>query len=358
MKNNLDPQKLLAMIREEFLKDPEDNMDKLKEAIDLLPFDTEQALSAILQICHNIKGSAQAVGFIHFSSIFHELESIFTSNKISHTADENKKSQIANLFDNLYYRIKSYRELLKYNFEDDSAFLKETSLSLQTLKKWFEEYQEAEKVEINSKNGIVELKGWGYFEDENTKQTSASVSLTKVEKANISNLQDKYSLTATTNETSEIFENVLESMQFNQDHIEEKYLLVEQNNQLFGVPLLNVKEIISSPEINKLPENSPGICGVISVRDLVLPVLDLRWILGNEKSWEGDETRRCTIICEEQSKIFAFNIEKPWHVISLNSSKIEKISDYTKKTTRQVINRITTYKDRTVLLLDLERVFT
>ena len=61
-----------------------------------------------------------------------------------------------------------------------------------------------------------------------------------------------------------------------------KYLTFYCCDQVFGMDIRQVVQIIGIPPVTPLPESSPHMRGVASVRDEMIPVVDLRVRLGKE----------------------------------------------------------------------------
>ena len=55
-----------------------------------------------------------------------------------------------------------------------------------------------------------------------------------------------------------------------------KYLTFVLDGGVYGIPILNVREIIAVQPITPLPRMPMAICGVINLRGKIIPVLDLR----------------------------------------------------------------------------------
>lgn len=62
----------------------------------------------------------------------------------------------------------------------------------------------------------------------------------------------------------------------------EKYLIFLSSELKFGVNAEQVVEIITSYAITRLPIVPPFVRGVINLRGLIIPILDIRMILGRE----------------------------------------------------------------------------
>ena len=75
------------------------------------------------------------------------------------------------------------------------------------------------------------------------------------------------------------------------DRETQKYLLFQSNQLLFGVIAESVVEIITNHEITPLPLVPPYIRGIINLRGQIIPILDIRMLLGQEASHSS-----CTII--------------------------------------------------------------
>ena len=67
------------------------------------------------------------------------------------------------------------------------------------------------------------------------------------------------------------------------DHLAGKYLTFFLENEEYGVDVLNVQEIISMVNITRVPQTPPFVKGVINLRGLVIPVIDLRLKFSNSR---------------------------------------------------------------------------
>lgn len=67
------------------------------------------------------------------------------------------------------------------------------------------------------------------------------------------------------------------------------------NQQIYGLPILDVQEVLSQFDIEPVPGTDPQVLGVINLRGTVVTVLDLRRRLGAEVT-EVNDTSRVIII--------------------------------------------------------------
>ncbi|MDD3443503.1 MAG: chemotaxis protein CheW, partial [Sulfurimonas denitrificans] len=56
----------------------------------------------------------------------------------------------------------------------------------------------------------------------------------------------------------------------------QKYLSFEINEEMYAVEILDVKEIIAMMKFTKVPKMPTFVKGVINLRGLVIPIIDIR----------------------------------------------------------------------------------
>jgi len=61
---------------------------------------------------------------------------------------------------------------------------------------------------------------------------------------------------------------------------EQPMVVVSLARTLYALPALNVREMVSTPEVRSIPQPPPGVRGLINLRGTVLPLFDLRACFG------------------------------------------------------------------------------
>lgn len=79
-----------------------------------------------------------------------------------------------------------------------------------------------------------------------------------------------------------------------------QYLTFTLGNEVFGVPIGHIKEIIEYNELTSVPTMPAAVRGVVNLRGAVVPVLDLELRFGREPSAIGK--RSCIVIFEQPSE--------------------------------------------------------
>lgn len=103
---------------------------------------------------------------------------------------------------------------------------------------------------------------------------------------------------------------------------EEDVLLVsfQVGQEEFGLEINKVKEIIRFPDIVKVPNVPTYITGIISLRDCLIPVVDLRSKLGIGSQEITDSTR--VVVVDVEGCLIGFTVDRVFEVMRVPLNKI------------------------------------
>ncbi|MDH3974078.1 MAG: chemotaxis protein CheW [Deltaproteobacteria bacterium] len=126
--------------------------------------------------------------------------------------------------------------------------------------------------------------------------------------------------------------------------------------EFFGVNILLVQEIITVPEITRIPNSPSFIEGMINLRGRLLPVVDLRKRLYVGKEFFDRKTR--ILVIQIEDKITGFLVDSVEAVMSVPADSIEAAPEIvTIGIETQYITGISKLDDRMIILLDFKRLF-
>lgn len=141
---------------------------------------------------------------------------------------------------------------------------------------------------------------------------------------------------------------------------EQIYLMFYLNKEHYGIPILNVNEIIGLIEITPIPRTPNFLKGIINLRGKIIPVIDLRLKFSMEEKVYDEQT--CTIIVEvviNNTKHFiGIVVDKVAEVVKVYSTDIEPPPQYGQELETGFLTGIGKVKDKdkVVLLLDIETI--
>ena len=122
----------------------------------------------------------------------------------------------------------------------------------------------------------------------------------------------------------------------------------------FGVDILKVIEIIRTMEITKVPKAPAFVEGVINLRGLVIPIIDLRRRFGlAEKAGESD-TR--IIVIEINGMSVGFVVDSVSEVLRIPANTVEPAPPVVAGVDSDYISGVGKLEDRLLILLDLDKL--
>ncbi len=110
-----------------------------------------------------------------------------------------------------------------------------------------------------------------------------------------------------------------------------KYMMFEVGQEVYGLPILDVREIDGLMPITRLPGSPPFIRGVIDLRGRVIPVIDLRARFGMSAAVATDQT----VVIVVQGRVagravtVGLLVDRVLEVVALDASAIEPPPDLT-----------------------------
>jgi len=139
-----------------------------------------------------------------------------------------------------------------------------------------------------------------------------------------------------------------------------RYLTFSLGNESYGIPVLNVREIIRLCPITPVPRMPTHIKGVINLRGTVIAVLDLR---AKFQLALGDYCDRACIIvvqlngAEGTKTLMGAIVDAVEEVVQLREDSIEPPPDFGGSPDTQYILGVTTCTGSVKTLLDIEKIF-
>lgn len=137
-----------------------------------------------------------------------------------------------------------------------------------------------------------------------------------------------------------------------------KYLTFNLDENVYGIPILKVSEIIGIVPITPVPKTPSFIKGVINLRGKIIPVMDLR--LKFDMPERAYDENTCIIIINLEVKGVAKKIGVVVDIVSevcgIADSDIEDAPSYGTDSDEAFISGVGKIKEKVAMLLDIEHV--
>lgn len=140
-----------------------------------------------------------------------------------------------------------------------------------------------------------------------------------------------------------------------EDTQKDKYLTFTLGEELYGIDIRAVIEIIGIMPITKVPEVPPYVQGIINLRGKIIPVVDMRLRFGQEYRPHSDRT--CVIIISVNDVLIGLIIDGVSEVLTIPENSIVPPPELKSVRNRYVKNIGKLSEEKVVLLLDWKKLF-
>ena len=106
------------------------------------------------------------------------------------------------------------------------------------------------------------------------------------------------------------------------DDVEQVFVTLTVADQLCGVPVLGVRDILGEQTITRIPLAPPEIAGSLNLRGRIVTAIDLRRRLNLDPPPEG--MRRMSVVAEQGGELYALLVDQVSEVMSLKTSAFER----------------------------------
>lgn len=125
------------------------------------------------------------------------------------------------------------------------------------------------------------------------------------------------------------------------------------SGESYGVPIENVREILRTPEIGRIPRAPQHVRGVINVRGQIIPVVDMHSRLGSESSASDDNSR--ILIVELDRQVTGLLVDGVSQVTKIASSMITPVEEMLEGGA-ELVGDFAHVGEQLIILLDLGKV--
>lgn len=125
-------------------------------------------------------------------------------------------------------------------------------------------------------------------------------------------------------------------------------------NQLLALPLDQVREVIRNIPVSSVASWTGLLHGIINVRGMVVPVLDLRILLGQEKA---QNTRRTRIVLVDMlGRITGLVVDQVDDIVPLSQEQIVPSSALAGEKKSAILVGVAKVDNRLYLMLDIKQL--
>lgn len=139
-----------------------------------------------------------------------------------------------------------------------------------------------------------------------------------------------------------------------EDTQKDKYLTFALGDEVYGIDIKVVIEIIGIQKITNVPEVPEYVRGIINLRGKIIPVVDMR--LRFKRDFREYTDRTCVIVIEINEVLIGLIVDGVSEVLSIKEKNVVPPPDL-KASQNKYIRGIGKLESSVVLLLDWEKLF-
>lgn len=146
---------------------------------------------------------------------------------------------------------------------------------------------------------------------------------------------------------------ITEGIASSTDEIEGKYLSFWTDNQLFGVPIVDVVQIVGMQAITVIPDYPYYAKGIINLRGTIIPITDVRLRLGKPEADYTDRT--CIIVTSIHDAFFGFVVDAVNEVTYITAEQIAPPPKMTAGESR-FLTGVAQVEEKLILIIDTAKL--
>lgn len=122
----------------------------------------------------------------------------------------------------------------------------------------------------------------------------------------------------------------------------------------YGIEMHFIREIVSLQAITEMPEMPAYIKGIINLRGVIIPVMDIRLRFGKEKRVYDDRT--CVIVVEICANSLGLIVDSVSEVLSIPAEDISEVPGTASEQANRCVKNIGKKDGSVVLIVDCEKL--
>ena len=138
------------------------------------------------------------------------------------------------------------------------------------------------------------------------------------------------------------------------DEMKGKYLTFWTEDQLFGMPIKDVVQIVGMQKITTVPEYPYYAKGIINLRGSIVPLIDMRLRLSKPEKEYDDRT--CIIVTSVNNKNFGLIVDQVEEVTDISDDVITAPPAVSGSAVSQYLTGVARMADKLVLTIDTAKI--
>lgn len=132
------------------------------------------------------------------------------------------------------------------------------------------------------------------------------------------------------------------------------FVTMTVGGQLFGIPVLQVRDVLGPQRITIVPLAPPSVAGSLNLRGRIVTAIDLRTRLGMAPRAKGETSM--SVVVEHKGDLYSLIIDQVGEVIGLSADACEKKPATLDPRWQNSAESIYSLKDELLVVLNIESI--
>ncbi len=132
------------------------------------------------------------------------------------------------------------------------------------------------------------------------------------------------------------------------------FLTIVIAGQRFGIPVLQVQDVLRELKVTKIPLAPPEIAGSLNLRGRIVTAIDVRKRLGLPP--KNVNQNSMSVVVEHTNELFSLIIDEVGDVLSLQASLIEKTPSTIDSTWKEISTGVCQLKEELLIIMDVSKL--
>lgn len=136
----------------------------------------------------------------------------------------------------------------------------------------------------------------------------------------------------------------------------EGFVTLKIDNQLFGIPILQVQDVLSEQKITKIPLAPKEIAGALNLRGRIVTAIDVRTRLNLPKREVCEGKRSMSVVIEYNGELYSLIVDTVGEVLNLYEEDHEKNPATLDPIWASVAHSVYRLNDQLMVVLDVKKM--
>ncbi len=133
-----------------------------------------------------------------------------------------------------------------------------------------------------------------------------------------------------------------------------EYLTIIIEQQRFGIPVLQVQDVLREQKVTRIPLAPPEVAGSLNLRGRIVTAIDVRRRLGLPSREKG--AANMSVVVEHNNELFSLIIDRVGDVLSLKNEDFERNPGTLDPVWKDVSNGIFQLEKELLIIIDVSKL--